>query len=83
PVVAYDVRYGPREALAASGGVLVPDGDVDALTAGLVRVLDDVDTRVRLSHEAVDAARAVDPEHVMVALASAVGDVLGRPSRRA
>ncbi|WP_292849778.1 glycosyltransferase [Microbacterium sp.] len=83
PVVAYDVRYGPREALAAGGGVLVPDGDVDALTAGLVRVLDDVDTRVRLSHEAVDAARAVDPEHVMAALASAVGDVLGRSSRRA
>ncbi|WP_029145942.1 glycosyltransferase [Microbacterium luticocti] len=83
PVVAYDVRYGPRDALQDGGGVLVPDGDVAALTDALVRVLGDVDLRVRLSREAVQAARRVDPEHVMDALACAVRDVLAVPSRRA
>ncbi|GAA3764103.1 hypothetical protein GCM10022240_15560 [Microbacterium kribbense] len=82
PVVSYDVRYGPREALADGGGILVPDGDVAGLTDALVRVLGDVDLRVRLSQEAVQAARRVDPENVMAALAGAVRDVLAVPSRR-
>jgi len=83
PVVSYDVRYGPRDALAAGGGILVPDGDIPGLTAALVEVLGDVETRLRLSREALEAARIVDPERVMAALASAVSDVLARPSRRA
>ncbi|MRH29106.1 glycosyltransferase [Microbacterium sp. SYP-A9085] len=82
PVVSYDVRYGPRDALADGGGILVPDGDVAGLTAALVRVLDDPELRVRLSREAVQSARRVDPEHVMDALAAAVRDVLAVPSRR-
>ena len=36
PVVAYDVRYGPRELLAQGGGMLVPDADLDALAAALI-----------------------------------------------
>lgn len=83
PVVAYDVRYGPRDLLATGGGVLVPDGDIDALAAALIDVLTDVELRARLSAEAVGASRAVDPAHSMAALAQAVGDVLARPSRRA
>ncbi len=83
PVVAYDVRYGPRDALAAGGGILVPDGDEAALTAALIDVLGTVETRLRLAREAVAAAYAVDPERVMAALAAAVSDVLGRPARRA
>jgi glycosyltransferase involved in cell wall biosynthesis len=76
------VRYGPRDALADGGGILVPDGDVAGLTAALVRVLEDPELRVRLSREAVQSARRVDPEHVMDALAAAVRDVLAVPSRR-
>jgi len=83
PVVAYDVRYGPREALQDGGGILVPDGDMAELATAIVRVLDDTELRVRLSREAVHAARRVDPEHVMDALASAVRDVIAVPSRRA
>lgn len=82
PVVAYDVRYGPRDLLASGGGVLVPDADIDALAGALVEVLGDVERRARLSAEAVVAARAVDPAHAMTSLAQAVHDVLGRPSRR-
>jgi len=47
-----------------------------------VRVLEDPELRVRLSREAVQSARRVDPEHVMDALAAAVRDVLAVPSRR-
>ena len=82
PVVAYDVKYGPRDLLADGGGLLVPDADLDALAAALVQLLTDVELRARLTAEAVAAARAVHPEHAMAALAHAVDDVLARPSRR-
>lgn len=82
PVVAYDIRYGPRDLLAGGGGVLVPDADVEALAAALIALLTDVELRARLSAEAVAASRAVHPDHAMAALAQAVTDVLGRPSRR-
>jgi len=82
PVVAYDVRYGPRDLLGDGGGVLVHDGDLDALAGALVEVLTDVELRARLTAEAVAASRAVDPDHAMAALAAAVADVLARPSSR-
>ncbi|WP_439591747.1 glycosyltransferase [Microbacterium sp.] len=82
PVVSYAAPYGPRELLARGGGVLVPDGDVQALAEALVRVLTDIELHERLGLEAVQAARAVDPEHAMAALACAARDVLGRPNRR-
>lgn len=82
PVVSYDVRYGPREALAGGGGVLVPDGDEAALARALVRVLSDPGEHARLAAEAADSARRLDPAHVMDALAIAVGDALARPIRR-
>ncbi len=83
PAVVYDVRYGPRDLLASGGGILVPDGDEDALVDALVRMLTDAALRERLAAEAVAASRAVDPAHAMAALAAAVTDVLARPSRRA
>lgn len=82
PVVAYDAPFGPAEALAGGGGLLVPNGDIEAMTQALVRVLTDLDLRHRLSVEAVEAARRIEPEHVMSALAGAVRDVLAKPSRR-
>lgn len=82
PVVAYDVRYGPADMLAEGGGILVPDGNIDALAAALVHLLTDIELRARLTAEAVAAARAVHPDATMAALAQAVDDVLGRPSRR-
>lgn len=82
PVVSYDAPYGPRELLGRGGGVLVPDGDVAALTDAVVAVLSDPELHHRLAVEAVQSARAVDPAHAMAALAQAARDVLGRPSRR-
>jgi len=81
PAVVFDIRYGPRDLLAYGGGILVPDGDEDALAAALIDVLTDAARRERLAYDAVAASRAVDPEHAMSALASAVTDVLARPRR--
>lgn len=83
PVIAYDVRYGPRDHLANGGGVLVPDGDIDALAAAIVRVIQDPEEHARLSREAAQMARRVDPDRVTESLAQAVRDVLAAPSRRA
>src|SRR5690606_10282559 len=41
PVVSYDVRYGPGDALGRGGGILIPSGDEDALAAGIRRMLTD------------------------------------------
>ncbi|SDO47980.1 Glycosyltransferase involved in cell wall bisynthesis [Microbacterium sp. ru370.1] len=82
PVVAYDIRYGPRDMLAAGGGILVPDGDEDALVSALVRVLTDAETRERLSSQAVHAAATLSPVRAMRTLAAACSDALARPRRR-
>lgn len=83
PVVAYDVPYGPRDHLANGGGVLVPNGDEAALADAIVRVIADPEEHARLSREAAQMARRVDPDLVTAALAQAIEDVLAAPSRRA
>ena len=82
PVVAYDIRYGPRDMLARGGGILVPDADEDALAEALRRVLTDAALRERLSTEAVDAAAALTPARAMQTLAEACREVLSRERRR-
>lgn len=82
PVVAYDIRYGPRDMLATGGGILVPDGDEDALVAALARVLTDAATRRRLSAEAVSTAATLSPARAMQTLAAVCGEALSRPRRR-
>lgn len=38
PVIAYDIAYGPREQVG-NAGLLVPPGDVKALTAGILQLI--------------------------------------------
>ena len=82
PVVSYDLPYGPRDTLASGGGVLVPDGDIDALAAALIAVLGDRDLRARLSAEGLAAAARMDAAASMRALGTAVRAALEEPVAR-
>lgn len=82
PVVAYDIRYGPRDMLAEGGGILVPDGDESALANALVGVLRDAAARQRLAAEARTAAVALSPARAMQTLAATAAEALSRPTRR-
>ncbi|WP_245861368.1 glycosyltransferase [Microbacterium aurantiacum] len=82
PAVSYDVRYGPGDILGAGGGVLVPDGDEDALATALRGLLSDPATWERLHDQTGTAAAAWSPEAAMDALAGVARDVLEAPARR-
>ncbi|WP_345801612.1 glycosyltransferase [Microbacterium sp. AZCO] len=82
PVVSYDMPYGPRDTLARGGGVLVPDGDVEALAAALGDVIGDRALRDRLSSEGRAAAAEMDPPASMRALGAAVRAALDEPVAR-
>lgn len=72
PVVAYDVPYGPREALQDGGGLLVGDGDVAALAEALAAVVTDRGQRERLAAEGRRAAGLRDAAASLRALGAAV-----------
>nr|WP_243847473.1 glycosyltransferase [Microbacterium ulmi] len=79
PVVSYDIPYGPRDTLAGGGGVLVPDGDVEALASALADVLVDRALRSRLSAEGLAAAATMDAAASMSALGDAARAALSDP----
>jgi len=82
PVVSYDIRYGPADALAVGGGLLVADGDEDALGDAIRTVLTEDALRDRLTAEAPAAAARFAPEAAMTALGAAVRAALAGPARR-
>ncbi|WP_119698665.1 glycosyltransferase [Microbacterium halotolerans] len=82
PVVTYDIRYGPADALAAGGGALVPSGDERALAGAIRSVMGDEQLRVKLAREAPDAARRWSTDAAMDALASAIRHAVASPPRR-
>lgn len=82
PVISYDVRYGPSDALCAGGGVLVPSGDEHALAEAIRQVLSDETLRARLASEAPSAASAWSEDAAMSALAAATRTALAGPVRR-
>ncbi|MEU8803654.1 glycosyltransferase family 4 protein [Spirillospora sp. NPDC048819] len=65
PVVSFDCPFGPPELIThGHDGLLVPTGDVDALTAALRELIADPGLRDRLGEQARRSARAYDLEHI-------------------
>ncbi|MFF5204945.1 glycosyltransferase family 4 protein [Streptosporangium sp. NPDC000396] len=61
PVVSFDCPRGPREIITSGhDGLLVPPDDVDALAAGLLKMIDDEEGRLRMAENALETARRYD-----------------------
>ncbi|TMR03751.1 glycosyltransferase family 4 protein [Actinomadura soli] len=64
-VVSFDCPHGPAELIShGRDGLLVPNGDADALTAALRALIEDRGLRDRLGEQAALSARAHDLEHI-------------------
>jgi poly(glycerol-phosphate) alpha-glucosyltransferase len=61
PVVAYDIKYGPREQVTDGvDGYLVVEGDIEQMTERVIRLLTSRDLAERMSRAAMDKAAAHD-----------------------
>ncbi|MFB8145744.1 glycosyltransferase [Microbacterium sp. NPDC056003] len=82
PVVSFDARYGPREAVG-DAGVLVAPGDLDGLADAVIALLRDDARRAELAAHARSVAGGFTPDAVRPALVEAVRAAVAAPSRRA
>jgi glycosyltransferase involved in cell wall biosynthesis len=65
-VVSFDCPHGPSDIISdGRDGLLVPDRDVAALTAALLRVTEDVELRRRLGAAGVQTARRYDRAEIV------------------
>lgn len=81
PVVSFDARYGPRDAIG-DAGVLVAPGDVDGLADAVIGLLRDDARREALSIRAREVAASFAPNAVRPALVAAIRSAVENPPRR-
>ncbi|MCF8709896.1 glycosyltransferase family 4 protein [Rhizorhapis sp. SPR117] len=66
PVISYDCQWGPAEMIEhEQSGLLVPEGDIEALASGLDRLCADEDLRARLALNARAAMKRYSPERIL------------------
>jgi glycosyltransferase involved in cell wall biosynthesis len=83
PVVSTACPVGPAEIITDGvDGVLVTPGDVDAIAAGLLSLINDDDLRVRLGAAALDGARRYDPALVAGQHEALFSELMDRRGKR-
>jgi glycosyltransferase involved in cell wall biosynthesis len=83
PVISFDCEWGPAEMIERGrSGILVPNGDVDALAASLVHLCSDRGTREALGKAAAERMRQFTPRKVIAEWQAAIGAVLATPRRK-
>lgn len=66
PVVSFACKCGPRDVLTDGvDGLLIPEGDVAALAAGMKRLMDDEDLRRKMGAAAFRNSEKYDKERIM------------------
>ncbi|HEU4974009.1 MAG TPA: glycosyltransferase family 4 protein [Baekduia sp.] len=82
PVVSFDCPRGPGEIIDdGRDGLLVPEQDVNAMSAGLLRLIEDEPLRRRLGAAALQTARRYDVERIAVAWRELLAAPAGEPAR--
>lgn len=64
PMVAFDCPVGPREILKDGGGLLVENGNIEALGQAIVRMANERELRLRLGKECAKIAERYSAERV-------------------
>ena len=81
PVVSFDCPTGPAEIVVEGhNGVLVPDGDISALTAALRQLIEDDEQRARLGKGALATATRYDVEAIGQQWTELIDGLLSAPS---
>ncbi|UNZ20239.1 glycosyltransferase family 4 protein [Streptomyces sp. 891-h] len=81
PVVATDCPHGPREIIRdGEDGLLVPTGDVSAMSGALLRLINDEQLRVRMGRAALAASARFDPAQVAARYEDLLTSLVKRPA---
>ena len=81
PVVSFDCPTGPAEIVVNDhNGVLVPDGDIPALTEALRHLIEDDEQRARLGNGALDTAARYDIEAIGERWTELIDGLLSAPA---
>ena len=78
PVISFNCDFGPREIIDNSeNGLLIEDGDIDALSDAMRRMVDDKEKRTRLAAGGYDRVAAYDVGLISARWVSTMEDIDG------